>query len=57
MDPNETLKLIREAVSRVQASRSWDMDCAELGDRLANLVEDLDEWLSNGGFLPSEWSK
>jgi len=48
MDPNETLRRIREL-----SERGYDEDDA------ASVVEafrDLDEWLSKGGFLPSAWS-
>lgn len=43
MDPNETLNMIREAIND---SRAWDA---------IELFEDLDRWLSRGGFLPAEW--
>lgn len=44
MDPNETLRELREAIRR--------------GDdmlTIAELWEALDEWLSKGGFFPAKW--
>lgn len=52
MDPNETLRLLRE----------WTRNA--LNDEYPSLValegaehfEALDEWLSKGGFFPDDWS-
>ena len=43
MDPNETLRMAREA--------------RDLGDYedAAMYYADLDDWLQRGGFLPDEW--
>lgn len=43
MDPNATLREARAAMAR------GDLDEA------AHLYEALDNWLSHGGFKPSEW--
>ncbi len=50
MDPNETLRLLREMAKEENASR-FDAEafCA--------LFEALDEWLSRGGLLPTDWAK
>lgn len=53
MDPNANLLEQREIVSRMLDSRGKKGD----GERLAELVEALDEWISNGGFLPSRWQQ
>ena len=50
MDPNETLKKIRELIPQVRSSES-----TAPGDDLAEAVEALDDWLSHGGFLPKDW--
>lgn len=50
MDPTETLRQLRIAVSRVE-DETDDRFC-----ELAHLVEVLDAWLSSGGFLPDEWA-
>jgi hypothetical protein len=54
MDPNETLKIIRDAL---EASR----EAAYKEDAFAQMAcaqaafEDLDEWLTYGGFPPKDW--
>jgi hypothetical protein len=65
MDPKATLVRIRELTAELAAhprsiavysdilSERWDLRrCA---DELAELVTALDEWLSQGGFLPDGW--
>lgn len=44
MDPNEALKQMRQAISDGRDTEA------------AAYAEDLDEWLSKGGFLPAQWS-
>jgi hypothetical protein len=46
MDPTATLKRIREICEQGNA-----IDLAELID----LVEALDQWMTRGGFLPTQW--
>lgn len=60
MDPNATLRELREAT---EAWRRED-ELAEDGERMLNiaagvveLTAALDTWLSNGGFLPADWSR
>ncbi len=52
MDPNETLRLLRDDI------KSWnvDRDSAD-ADLMAERFIALDEWLSEGGFLPTEWKR
>ena len=67
MDPNETLRKIREAARDVRLaldSYANDTDpltrafaLAASSDSLADATEALDEWLSKGGFLPSAWQR
>lgn len=45
MDPNATLKGIRDAIA--------DGD----DDKAAGLFQDLDQWLSGGGYLPRDWKR
>lgn len=57
MDPNAALKEAREMR---EAMRAWlAVDCVraalEAAEMMADRFEALDEWLSNGGFLPNEW--
>lgn len=53
MDPNETLELLRKAVN---AGKVYgDESSREREIRWA--FEDLDTWLSKGGFLPTRWER
>lgn len=54
MDPNATLENIRQLYRLVQSSPE---DALDFGDELAEAVQNLDEWLTNGGFLPAEWER
>lgn len=56
MDPNEALRLIREAIKRMQAASHAD-DYTDAASDLADAVQALDEWLTRGGFLPEEWHR
>jgi hypothetical protein len=49
MDPNETLRELR----RILRAGAWDAADAE---RVRELIEALDAWLSRGGFLPDAWT-
>jgi hypothetical protein len=49
MDPNTALQRIRELVTGVCIGSGAQ------GIDLAEAFEDLDGWLSKGGFLPSDW--
>ncbi|AJD82497.1 hypothetical protein SHEEN_79 [Mycobacterium phage Sheen] len=59
MDPNATLDNIRQAISDyVTAYQRGDK--ARQDSELLTAVEQfqhLDNWLTTGGFLPTEWSK
>lgn len=49
MDPNEALAEIRSL------SHLIDEGCEDLALQLAGQIAALDEWLSQGGFLPRAW--
>lgn len=49
MDPNATLKEIRELLAANNKGEEIDVD------RLCELIEALDRWLVGGGFLPRVW--
>jgi hypothetical protein len=53
MDPNATLREIRAIVKG--ADEDGCLGSIEQA-RLVDLWEALDGWLSNGGFLPKDWS-
>lgn len=58
MDPNDTLRMIRAYVKRIQdweAGKPGDEDIPALASALAEYAEAMDEWLSKGGFPPSAW--
>ncbi|MGH7867310.1 MAG: hypothetical protein ACREP9_06665 [Candidatus Dormibacteraceae bacterium] len=69
MDPNETLRLFRQHYAeylRLDAEcQELDDNPSKLGDvrdamtdeleSAAEYAHSLDEWLSNGGFLPERW--
>ncbi len=54
MDPNANLQEQREIVQRILAEDSRDVDTGD-AVRLAELVRELDAWLTKGGFLPRRW--
>ena len=61
MDPNATLEQIRDLYTNLVdlLDEEYAVGRGKFGDdaiRLAELVEALDEWLSNGGFLPKAWA-
>lgn len=61
MDPNETLKRIRELARRVRETERVDPNNFSTytanADELAFAIDALDSWITRGGFLPSDWSK
>lgn len=59
MDPDANLREQREIAKRIVALAETGEDDQQLGEegiRLAELVLALDEWLTNGGFLPTDWA-
>ena len=51
MDPNETLNQIRERVAlTLEFGTEYDSDM-----EFVQHVKALDDWLSQGGFLPEAW--
>lgn len=58
MDPDATLRELRELTG--QFLKDWDEDkTPDTLDvyRMAELFEALDEWTTNGGYLPAAWGK
>jgi hypothetical protein len=53
MDPNKVLQEIRQLVARADEHELT----TDESDYLTELFENLDEWLSHGGFLPNDWNK
>lgn len=56
MDPNATLRDIRQMVKDLAASKNTD-HMLDLGDDLASAITQLDEWITTGGFLPHDWQE
>jgi hypothetical protein len=57
MDPNVCLARIRELTSADVLDCDYSvLDFDQLVE-LARLIESLDGWLSNGGFLPQAWAE
>ena len=60
MDPNANLKeqrgLVVTILKTIDRLEEHD-DLSEDAERLAELVQALDEWLSGGGFLPKDWNR
>jgi hypothetical protein len=54
MDPDATLTQIRNLIIQHQTSAE-EMSTSDAAE-LVELVDSLDEWMSKGGFLPTEWS-
>lgn len=54
MDPNTALTKIRALIHTVQNAEQED-DRLEAQAELIERFEDLDVWLSDGGFPPREW--
>lgn len=57
MDPNETLRRLRDCCTEAAANldKGYEMDAGQ--GELAELFEALDQWLTNGGFLPKAWER
>jgi hypothetical protein len=51
MDPNAALTEIRAIVADYSAGKDFD------ADRLAELVDGLDGWMSKGGYAPKAWER
>lgn len=58
MDPDITLDHIREIVANyIEGEKGTGIEDSNYDvENLSNLLRDLDDWLSKGGFLPTDWS-
>jgi len=57
MDPNETLEFMREWAEFILDPDSNVDDVRGAGPDLAEAVQNLDNWLKNGGAFPDTWMK
>lgn len=55
MDPNETLQRIHDARARWVGTTG--ATAVEALIDMAEAFEELDRWLSRGGFLPEAWAR
>lgn len=56
MDPNEALRLARKASEQFGKDITADQ-AAAAGVDLMMYFDALDQWLTNGGFLPEAWER
>ena len=47
------LEKLIEIAGRIHDGQEEKFDAGEMAD----LIDDLDHWLSNGGYLPERWKK
>ena len=57
MDPNATLEEMRRLMHAILNEVSTAQEDFANAERLAELVEAMDGWLSRGGFLPRSWQQ
>lgn len=57
MDPDAALARIRDTRKRFDEAERDGLNTTALilAQELAEAIEDLDDWLSKGGFLPKDW--
>jgi hypothetical protein len=54
MDPNETLKQIRELLTEWWRCGDREEEYSVLVN-IVDKIEALDDWITSGGFLPADW--
>lgn len=59
MDPNATLAEMLFTANAILNSTADDRpdQARQLGDRLAELVVGMDDWMSHAGALPMAWAR
>lgn len=59
MDPNATLTHLRAMAQDVLRQIDVDGEGVSTVDveELASMVQNLDQWIRSGGFLPTDWEK
>ena len=55
MDPNAALGLARNLATQIKGGGLDAAELADLGEELAQVFSNLDEWLTKGGFKPAGW--
>lgn len=58
MDPDKCLEDIRESISLFRDKKErgdpWEFT-TPIAEEIVDMVQDLDEWLTKGGFIPQDW--
>lgn len=57
MDPDKCLETCRSLAKKILQEADMERIHTDKGERLAELFEGLDTWISSGGFLPKDWKK
>ncbi len=58
MDPDETLARLRALLVEWHQTDPMDtFDLSEVGAKVVEHLEALDEWLTEGGFPPMDWNR
>lgn len=56
MDPDATLTDLRNLIANARSGWLGPVDMFATLLDVADSFDDLDEWISNGGFLPTDWN-
>lgn len=57
MDPDKCLETCRALARRILQEADLERIHTDKGERLAELFQGLDEWLTKGGFPPEDWKQ
>ena len=60
MDPTANLREQLQLAARIQRCADREhaaCHCRDSADRLADLVQALDQWIQRGGFVPEPWAR
>ena len=57
MDPNMCLQNIRFFAEQLHNGQLSPKEHVWVAGQLAEMVHALDGWISDGGFLPTDWAK
>jgi hypothetical protein len=55
VDPDANLNEQRELCRKIMRATGKEMSMVQDAERLAELASSLDDWMTNGGFLPASW--
>jgi|LakMenEpi03Aug12_release.lakeMendotaPanAssembly.Ray.scaffolds.fasta_scaffold1219463_1 hypothetical protein len=56
MDPNIVLNRLRDILTQWEEWGTLEVDAESAMYEIVDLFHDLDDWLSQGGFRPNDWS-